>query len=303
MFPKIAFKKTQRTLVFLMLTTLLQFIPGLASAKQAAVYPRQISLSGNIFHFSMPEDFSKDMPAADMVEQLDINDSKKFDNPEYGNLIRRWWDIKSPGWFGKEMGTVMMDISVQRVPENKQKLLHANAYNVESQFDFMLVLDEQYHQRFDELNRTAEPEASREKAYYSSIASVLGKKIRSSKRSFNFNSQRWISNEVLGPRNDLIYTLATPLSSEVMLEASFTYTANDNIPLREFRDAAFAKMAIIQESFKIDYKEGNPFAKIVGDNWMQQTSEEVLEQHRPQVLQLFSAPNGDKKLPHQEKNN
>jgi len=42
----------------------------------------------------MSEDFSKDMPAADMVKWLDINDLNKFDNPKYENLIRRWWNIK-----------------------------------------------------------------------------------------------------------------------------------------------------------------------------------------------------------------
>jgi len=36
----------------------------------------------------------KDMPAADMVKWLDINDLNKFDNPKYENLIRRWWNIK-----------------------------------------------------------------------------------------------------------------------------------------------------------------------------------------------------------------
>lgn len=96
-----------------MLSVLSQlFSPSTQAAEKNKLHFRQINLSGNIFHFALPEDFSRDMPAADMVETLDIGDSKKFDNPEYGNLIRRWWDIKEPGWFGKKLGTVMMDISV-----------------------------------------------------------------------------------------------------------------------------------------------------------------------------------------------
>lgn len=82
---------------------------------------RRVNLSGNYFSFAMPEDFSKEMPAENLVESLDITDLTKFGNPEYGNLIRRWWDIKEPGFFGKNLGSVMMDISVQRVPENKKR--------------------------------------------------------------------------------------------------------------------------------------------------------------------------------------
>ena len=66
---------------------------------------RTANLSGNYFSFAMPEDFSKDMPAEDLVENLDITDLKKFDKPEYGNLIKRWWDIREPGFFGKNLGS------------------------------------------------------------------------------------------------------------------------------------------------------------------------------------------------------
>ena len=67
------------------------------------------------------ETIGKDLPAVDMVEKLDIQDLQKFDNAEYGNIIRRWWDIKRPGFFGKELGAVMMDISVQKKATNRKK--------------------------------------------------------------------------------------------------------------------------------------------------------------------------------------
>src|SRR5690606_36028018 len=83
----------QQLLVLIMLSVLTQLFSSPAQANgENKLHPRQINLSGNIFHFSMPEDFSRDMPAANMVEVLEITDLKKFDNPEYGNLIRRWWD-------------------------------------------------------------------------------------------------------------------------------------------------------------------------------------------------------------------
>src|SRR5690606_14259000 len=75
-------------LVFVMLTVLTGLFSSSPQAEEKKLRHHQINLSGNIFHFSMPEDFSRDMPAADIVESLDISDITKFDNPEYGNLIR-----------------------------------------------------------------------------------------------------------------------------------------------------------------------------------------------------------------------
>jgi len=38
----------------------------------AALMPRKIQLSDNILHFFMPENFSTDMPAADMIESVNL---------------------------------------------------------------------------------------------------------------------------------------------------------------------------------------------------------------------------------------
>src|SRR5690554_5814826 len=140
-----------KLLVIIMISGLSQFL-GLNSNAAPKMYPRKIDLSGNIFNFSMLENFSKDMPAENMVEALDIDDIEKFDSPEYGNLIRRWWDIKKPGFFGKELGTVMMDISIQRVPENYQKLIHGNPYDITDRLDLLLLINDKLHQRYDELS-------------------------------------------------------------------------------------------------------------------------------------------------------
>lgn len=84
-----------RKLALAILIISLSLLSHLAQAeKKDMLLPRHINLSGNMFHFSMPDDFNKDMPAADMVKWLDINDLNKFDNPKYENVIRRWWNIK-----------------------------------------------------------------------------------------------------------------------------------------------------------------------------------------------------------------
>src|SRR5690554_6838070 len=191
-----------KILVLIMLSLITQLFSGSTQAN-VKTYPRQINLSGNIFHFSLPEDFSKDMPAYDMVETLDISDPKKFDDPEYGNLIRRWWDIKEPGWFGKSLGTVMMDISVQRVVENKRQHLHSMPYDIKDRMDFMLMLDDSFHQNYDALNKEIEPESGRAAAYHSSLFSLVNTKIESNHREFIYNGKKWIENGIVAPRSDL----------------------------------------------------------------------------------------------------
>jgi hypothetical protein len=274
-----------------MLSVLTQLFsaPAQASGKNK-LYAREINLSDNIFHFSMPEDFSRDMPAANMVETLDISNAKKFDDPEYGNLIRRWWDIKEPGWFGKKLGTVMMDISVQRVVQNKKQMIHNRPYDVQNRFDFMLMLDDGYHQRYDALNQEMGLTPEGVVPYYSSFSSMLGRRIFSNQREHTLNGQKWVQQTISGPRSDLITILSIPITNDVYLEASFTYSANSNVSYRNFVDTTVAKMAIIQKTFQLNYSDGNPFAKIVGEDWLEQTNDEVLEQHRDAILKLFYGP-------------
>ena len=83
---------------------------GSSKESKAPPYmPRQIDLSGNIVNFSMPENFSPDFPADDLVENFNLNDSSVFKKNNSVALLRRWWDFKDNSFFSKEMGTMMID--------------------------------------------------------------------------------------------------------------------------------------------------------------------------------------------------
>lgn len=294
----------QQILVNFMLAALTQILSGSVKADRAStVYPRQVNLSGNVFHFSMPEDFSKDMPAYDMVENLDISDSSIFDNPEYGGLIRRWWDIKEPGWFGKALGTVMMNISIERVAENQQLLIHSRPYNIRDRMDFMLMLDDRYHQMYDAYNAEVKPDALHYDGYHSDFATVSRREILATYRELIANHQKWINYSIAAPYGQLIINSAIPVTDATYLEVSFTYSANDGIAIRQLGDQAFPKMALIEESFRIDYAPGNPFAEIVGEDWMKQTNTDVLNQHYDEVLKLFYGPDPEATLLEIERKN
>jgi hypothetical protein len=288
--------------VIFMLSAIASLFSGSAQAsKKDQVYPRQINLSGNIFHFSLPEDFSTDMPAADMVERLNITDLKKFDDPKYGNLIRRWWDLKEPGWFGKKLGTVMMDISVQRVAENKAKIFHSNPYDVTDRMDFILMLDDVYHQRYDALNKTMQPDAGNQTAYNSGFVTVSGRKIFSLHQDTVFNSQKWVKHFIAGPDGATIVVFATPLDMNTYLYVNFTYSANNNVLPRELSAVADEKFSIVYKSFNIQYKNENPLKDVVGKKWLENTNQEILERHRQSVLKLFYGNDPEKALLEQEK--
>ena len=271
-------------LVLIMLSLLTGIFSSSAQAEKNKLYPRQINLSGNVFHFSMPEDFSKDMPANDMVEALDISDFSKFDNPEYGNLMRRWWDIKEPGWFGKNLGTVMIDISVQKVVGNNKNFIVAGAYDIRKRLDFMLMLNESFHQRYDSINKELKPEQGRTLAYSSGLLTLSDGKIYSLYYDKIYYGQKWINYAIAGPQGTTLVVFALPVSNQLYLEVVFTYSPNDGISPRQLGDVAHTKMAAIENSFRMDYTTGNIFSKIVAEDWTQKTNTEVLEEHRDTIL-------------------
>lgn len=272
-----------KLLVIIMISGLSQLL-GLSANAAPAIHPRQIDLSGNIFHFSMPENFSKDMPAENMVEKLDIQDLQKFDNPEYGNLIRRWWDIKKPGFFGKEIGTVMMDISVQRVPENKQKLLHDKKFNVADRMDFITMIYDHLHQRYDQLNIEAKKNYGEENAYHFGIGSLVGDQLRSHYRDYTYNDQKWIGYSVSAPLNQIIVGFVMPLTSDAYLELSFTYSPNQNISSHEFLQVADKTTQPIEDSLRVNFILNSPIKNAVEKDWLNTTNNETLALHKDKLL-------------------
>lgn len=255
--------------------------------KESMLHSHQINLSGNIFHVAIPEDFSKHMPIRYIVDVLDISDLSKFDNPQYGNLIRCWWDIKEPGWFGKNLGTVMMDISVQRIVKNNKNFIITSNYDIQKKLDFLLMLNDSFHQRYDPINEELKPEQGRTLAYSSGLLTLADGKIFSLYYDKVYHGQKWVNYAIAGPQGITLVVFALPLSNRLYLEITFTYSPNDGVSPREFGNVAHAKMAVIENSFRMDYAEGNIFSKIVAEDWMQKTNAEVLEEQREKILTYY----------------
>ena len=292
-----------KPLVIIMLSMITQLFGNSAqSAAPLKTFPRQVNLSGNIFHFSMPENFSKDMPAADMVETLDINDLTKFDNPEYGNIIRRWWDIKKPGFFGKQLGTVMINISVQRVPENNQKIYKSEAFDITNKLDYLFMLYEKQHQRYESLNQEMGLSTDGMPPYYYSFSSLINGEFSPSFYDFTVNQQRWIGHGLTGPANQLIHNVTTPLSKHTYLEVLYIYSPNDDIPGREFSNLAREQVIDpVKNSLYIRYKDQNPIATLVNSEWLKTTNKEILDAEKDKLLPALFGPDIFQKLENDQK--
>src|SRR5690606_39727309 len=97
-------------------------------------------------------------------------------------------NIKKPGWFGKQLGTVMMDISVQRVFPNRQHLIHNRPYEITDRLDFMLMLDDSFHQRYDELNVSGKEDVLN--SFHSSFAIMIGDEVTALQRDEMFKDRK-----------------------------------------------------------------------------------------------------------------
>ena len=93
-------------------------------SKEYPYMPRQINLSGNFVSFSIPENFSSDFPADDLVEYLDLNEPSVFKKNNSVTLLRRWWDFKNDSFFEKDVGSMMMTIHVYKTIELSNDISH-----------------------------------------------------------------------------------------------------------------------------------------------------------------------------------
>lgn len=285
---------TKRWRLFLTVLVMLTFISkalGMASRPPEGMgATRSVDLSGNVFQFAMPEDFSRDMPADDLVERLDISDPSIFSDPDKGTLIRRWWDIKEPGFFGKKLGTVMMNISVRKVPDNTQHLLGSEPYDVTDRLSFMLMLTEDAQLKHPKNQYTVAPSPERDpfSYYVPDFVTMVGNKLHPSFRDESYGGQVWTRYGVSAPESVLITNYALPVTLNLFLEVSFYYSNNHNVVARYFRETARSKMHPILSTFRILYADHNPIKNIVEHDWHSETTQEVVDRHKPQlILKLF----------------
>lgn len=230
-----------------------------AKLDQVPLMPRQMNLSGNIVNFAMPENFSKDMPAEDMIEKLDITNPAAYKDNSV-TLLRRWWDFSEPGWFAKETGTLMMSVYVRTV--------QGEGSDITNPLSFVTLLGRQLRQRYEKENRDTAEEF---RIQYSQYLNEFAEK--------QVNKNRWILHltRILNG-SQMAYHYVTPLTPAHYLEVEYVSAPAAEISLRHFIDT-YSDPIIerIMNTFDVIYSNANPVVKSIESNQALQLGEMIQE--------------------------
>lgn len=247
-------------------------------------FQRSVDLSGNIFHFRMPEDISKDMPAHPLNTQVNLSN---IPNDEAGRLLQRWWDIEEPGWFGKNLGTVMMDISVREAVENRSKRFLKEPFDISNRFEYLLMIDEFMHQRVQHMNHSAGASENGEAPYHNSSFSMLGDKVVPFFWDVDANGQRWLQSGFTGPNSVIYSSYSIPLTDKHFLEVMFVYAVDQGTPGPHYLEHAKKVTAPILESLQVQYVKGNPYGRLVEGPWQQVAVDHLVEERQETLVKQF----------------
>lgn len=207
------------------------------------MHPRSINLSENIVSFAMPENFSSDFPAEDMVESVDLSDYSVSQDPKDGTLIRRWWDIKESSFFGKDSGSLMMSIYIKKKSDDSD-------WEIRDRFGFVKIIDHALHELYDEHNRDVIAKGQSE-------LEMLLPYIEYNYMETLVNGQRWLAYS-LEKKRSMSHIQAIPITEQHYLEVDFTFLPNDNKDLREFvLDVSDSHVKPIMNTFHIEYVKDN----------------------------------------------
>jgi len=198
--------------------------------------PREIVFTGSKLAFSMPENFSPDFPAENLISQVDLNNSALYESSNKALLLRRWWDFTEKSFFStNQMGTIMLSISVVR-----------SSVEYSDRLALIDVIHKGLDKQYKESNKTTQ--ADFQVAYPETY------------ESFNeslFNGQRWLS-YVVAPMNasEATVSFVSPLSNKHYVEMAFTLMPSAKIDTREFEDK-FSRVFIdtLMTSTSLKYEE------------------------------------------------
>lgn len=230
--------------VIIMLSILTKAFGLSTPPKDHPLLPRQINLSGNIVHFAVPENFSRDMPAEDMIETVDLKDNSVYQDYQKFTLIRRWWDFRDKGFFGKEYGTLMMSLYLKEASSELK-------VNTLKPLDFIDIIIDDINRRKPE-NEPIDPLME-----YSDHFTAFRESWK--------NDYRWleyIQGHVNGDDFTLLYAL--PVTKKQYIVAEFVTAPNSGIGIRGFIDNfTLPFITKIMNTFQIDYQPDNPAKQAV----------------------------------------
>ncbi|MFK5892935.1 MAG: hypothetical protein QM504_06915 [Pseudomonadota bacterium] len=198
----------------------------------------------------MPENFSKDMPAHNMIEKVNIDDSAVYVNSDKSTLIRRYWDVqRKNGWTEKNIGSLMLSIYIKKASKE---------YNVLDRFQLVQAIDAQLHELYDAHNIEAKNSGN-------TIHQVHLPFIEYNYQDYITNNQKWISTGT-ETHHEMSHLYVIPISDNKFIEVEFSFMPNDDYNLRKFVvDVAGNEVNRIMSTFSFRYVSGNKAVSVVED--------------------------------------
>lgn len=277
------------------------FITSLmANSKELPMHERAIQLPGAVLRFGMTEDFSKDMPAASLVEVVTedmLNGLKK--SGDRFVIGRRWWDLKPPGWFKKSWGSMQMTVALGAAVDQGGKRLNFCEFN---QADFLRF----YHESLVEKWRSHNEGISEENmwqfgVYVSELFSAWGQEFRSH-FLYKKNANKLTVLESAAGQDANIYSYYVfPIGARLFLEFEFVGAPDLNGSPYLFQNQVRDRINPIKESISLSLDVKNCIGPIVS-NWIEANSVELLKPDpsllpKPIPVDEFLKKNGLKELP------
>ncbi len=211
------------------------------------MFERAIQLPDAELRFSMTEDFSKDMPAAPLVEKITLDMLHNLKTPGDRFVVgRRWWDVKPPGWFKKTLGSIQMTAMVGlAIDKQGARLSFCNF----SQIDFLYFYREALVERWRRHNEELSPESKLQFGVeVPSFFGAIGQRFVPHYLYKKTHRNVPLLEVAAGNSGVINYYFSVPVGDEIYLEFEFVGAPNADISAYVFHDFALNKINTIKDS-------------------------------------------------------
>lgn len=273
----------------------------MAGAKEPAMFERVVQLPDAELRFSMTENFSKDMPAAPLVEKVTFDMLHDFKAPQNRFVIgRRWWDLKPPGFFKKNWGSVQMTVAIGASVDLHGEKLDFCKFG---QADFLAFYRESLLDKWRLHNAAVAPE---NKIKYSVDISPFFDSVGQrfvSYFEYKKNSHQVVLLEGVGGRDADIYSYyAVPVDKGFFLEFEFIRAPDLNGSPYSFQVQVRERIRSIIDSVILSSVSKNNCIFSVIEKWVNVSSVDLLKPDpsklpKPIPVDEFLKKNGLKELP------
>ncbi|GLS25046.1 hypothetical protein [Marinibactrum halimedae] len=212
--------------------------PRIEDYKPHKLMPRVVDISGVKFHFSMPENFSLDMPADDLVEHVNLSQYENMAESGAIQLMKRWWDFYNGKPHPRNtVGTLMLSLDILKKPSNIDGSLFSHEPMVNS-----------IHQNTLRTHEVSTAEEARQKG-------IEIPESTSEMREFKRNGFNWVNGfeGYVGNSMSGVNIFYTPVSENWYLRAWFLFSIGDRKCYNFAYDCARLERLRILDSFCLDF--------------------------------------------------